>query len=124
LKSDGTIVAWGRNDYGESTAPALNTGFVAIASGGSYSLAIKGAPLTVVDERERDASFGARPVIRALAPNPTASFTTILFETFLPGFLTLDIYDVGGRLLRTVALGNVTPGVHRTDSAALSRPNR
>ena len=43
LKNDGSIVAWGRDDYGQATPPAGND-FVAIAAGGvmySHSLALK-----------------------------------------------------------------------------------
>ncbi len=34
LKSDGTMVAWGGNGYGQSTVPASLTGVIAIAAGG------------------------------------------------------------------------------------------
>ncbi len=40
LKSDGSIVAWGNDEYGVSTPPA-GKGYTAIASGGSFCLAIK-----------------------------------------------------------------------------------
>jgi alpha-tubulin suppressor-like RCC1 family protein len=40
LKQDGSIVGWGRNDYGQSNAPAGND-FVAIAAGGYHSLALR-----------------------------------------------------------------------------------
>ena len=33
LKADGSIVAWGYNDYGQCNVPSPNTGFVAIAAG-------------------------------------------------------------------------------------------
>ena len=41
LKGDGSIVAWGFNDYGETNVPAPNTDFIAIAAGGSHSLGLK-----------------------------------------------------------------------------------
>jgi len=40
LKSDGSIVGWGDNDYGQATPPSGND-FVAIAAGGDHSLALK-----------------------------------------------------------------------------------
>ena len=41
LKSDGTVVVWGRNDSGQGTVPANLTGVIAIAAGDSDSLALK-----------------------------------------------------------------------------------
>ena len=42
LKSDGTVVAWGDNDVGQSTVPGGLNGVVAIAAGRrSHSLALK-----------------------------------------------------------------------------------
>jgi outer membrane protein assembly factor BamB/alpha-tubulin suppressor-like RCC1 family protein len=40
LKRDGSIVGWGRNDYGQATPPAGND-YVAIAAGYDHSLALK-----------------------------------------------------------------------------------
>jgi hypothetical protein len=41
LKSDGSIVAWGYNWYGQCNVPSPNTDFVAIAAGGYHSLGLK-----------------------------------------------------------------------------------
>jgi len=41
LKGDGTVVAWGRNDYGQATTPAGLTGVTAIAAGGFHTMALK-----------------------------------------------------------------------------------
>lgn len=41
LKSDSTIVAWGRNDYGQCTVPLPNVDFVAVSGGGYHSLGLK-----------------------------------------------------------------------------------
>jgi len=41
LKEDGSIVAWGRNDYGQCNVPEPNEGFVAVAGGGYHSLGLK-----------------------------------------------------------------------------------
>jgi alpha-tubulin suppressor-like RCC1 family protein len=37
LKSDGSIVAWGDDHYGQTNVPAPNTGFIAIAAGSDQS---------------------------------------------------------------------------------------
>jgi hypothetical protein len=41
LKSDGTVVAWGRNDDGQTNVPAGLSRVVAIAAGWYHSLALK-----------------------------------------------------------------------------------
>ena len=41
LKSDGTVVAWGDNDYGQTNVPPGLTNVVAIAGGDAHSLALK-----------------------------------------------------------------------------------
>jgi alpha-tubulin suppressor-like RCC1 family protein len=41
LKADGTVVAWGDNNRGQSTVPAGLTGVAAIEAGGNHSLALK-----------------------------------------------------------------------------------
>jgi hypothetical protein len=41
LKSDGTIVGWGRNDYGQATPPCALNFVVAVAAGNGHSLVLK-----------------------------------------------------------------------------------
>ena len=41
LKSDGTVIAWGRNDFGQLNIPAGLNNVVSIASGWSHCLALK-----------------------------------------------------------------------------------
>ena len=40
-KSDGTVVGWGDNAYGQYNVPAVLSGVMAIAAGGCHSLALK-----------------------------------------------------------------------------------
>jgi hypothetical protein len=41
LKADGSIIGWGRNDYGQCNIPSPNTGFIAVAAGWYHSLGLK-----------------------------------------------------------------------------------
>jgi hypothetical protein len=41
LRDDGTVIAWGNNDYGQVTVPADATRIVAIGGGGNHSLALR-----------------------------------------------------------------------------------
>jgi len=41
LRPDGSILAWGFNNWGQCNVPSLNSDFIAIAAGGEYSLGLK-----------------------------------------------------------------------------------
>ena len=41
LKTDGSVIAWGRNNYNQIDVPAAATNVIAISAGGDYSLALK-----------------------------------------------------------------------------------
>jgi hypothetical protein len=41
VKTDGTVIAWGTNNYGQTDVPAGLTNVVAIAGGGSHSIALR-----------------------------------------------------------------------------------
>ena len=59
VKADGSIVAWGGNDYGQCDVPAPNTGFVAVAAGYWHGLGLKavgehGQKQEIGGEREKE----------------------------------------------------------------------
>jgi len=126
LKSDGTIVAWGRNDvYGQCNVPAPNADFTAVAGGEYHSLGLKSTDVIAIEnpgpgnEPGTEESWSgnvpgvAKLTIRSVIPNPFNPSTVISFEALVPGHMTLDIYDVGGRCIRTLALGGLGVGLHR-----------
>ena len=41
LEADGSVVAWGKDDYGQCDVPIPNANFVAVAAGGEHSLGLK-----------------------------------------------------------------------------------
>jgi hypothetical protein len=76
LKSDGTIVAWGSNEYGECDVPAPNADFVAVAAGGgaqwwayAHSLGLK-SDGTIV-------AWGSNNYSQCDIPAPNADFVAV-----------------------------------------------
>jgi len=47
------------------------------------------------------------------SPNPFNPQTTVRFDLARSGFAVLDVYDVNGRHVRTLASGYLTAGEHR-----------
>jgi endonuclease I len=53
---------------------------------------------------------------RSIHPNPTATVAAIAFDLARPGRVSLRVYDVGGRLVRTlVDRADASPGLHRVE---------
>jgi hypothetical protein len=69
-----------------------------------------GSAPSAVDARGEGATFG----LLAPAPNPARTLTTIAFELAEPGSVTLDVLDVTGRVIRTLASGMPSPGGRHT----------
>ena len=73
LKQDGSLVAWGWNDYGQCDIPSPNSGFIAIAAGtgfsGSYSLGLK--------EDGSIIAWGENNYGQCNIPEPNSGFTAI-----------------------------------------------
>ena len=55
---------------------------------------------------------GAHFALHRAVPNPFNPATDIAFELAEPGFTTLRIYDVSGRLVSTLASGRLAAGHH------------
>jgi alpha-tubulin suppressor-like RCC1 family protein len=65
----GEIVAWGYNNYGQCNVPEPNTGFTAIAAGGSHSLGLKTDGSIV--------AWGYNEYGQCNVPEPNTGFTAI-----------------------------------------------
>jgi hypothetical protein len=59
LRSDGTVVAWGYNDDGETNVPAGLSNVVGIAAGGLASIAIIGPAMPPSQVQVTNVTFGA-----------------------------------------------------------------
>jgi hypothetical protein len=110
LKSDGSIVGWGSNHYGQCDAPVPNTGFSSVSGGTFCSLALRaeGGPARI--------DAGSEPglaLIKMIYPNPVLSRTTVLFEAPRARDGSLRVFDVEGRLVRTLWQGSLPAGSHR-----------
>jgi alpha-tubulin suppressor-like RCC1 family protein len=77
LKNDGTVVAWGLNDFGQSTVPAGLSGVVAISAAGNRTLALKNDG-TVVAWGQNDYGQSVVPAglseVGAIAAGPHHTF--------------------------------------------------
>jgi streptogramin lyase len=51
--------------------------------------------------------------ILSLAPNPFSPSTEVSLQSRVSGPVTMEIYDVSGKLVRSVLLGDLGPGLHR-----------
>jgi len=70
-------------------------------------LATDGAPVS--------ASKVARLTLHPSVPNPFVASTTIRFSLPAPADVDLRVFDVGGRLVRTLLQGSFEAGAHAID---------
>jgi hypothetical protein len=104
--------------------PLAGSGEVAkvlVKSGGSISVSIAEAEVRDIENRqfvlEGTGGFEgpATPVADALGqnfPNPFNPSTTIAFDLAKPASVRIGIYDVSGRLVRTLIDGSMAAGSH------------
>jgi len=79
-------------------------------------ISVEGDPITgVADETGRGVGLGSQSVSCFTAhPNPFNSLTTIAYGLGEERPLALRIYDIEGRLVRTLIDHTLSPGLHRT----------
>lgn len=69
MKEDGSIVAWGYNEYSQCDIPEPNTGFVAIAAGWYHDLGLKG--------NSSIAAWGDNSSGQCTVPSPNTGFVAV-----------------------------------------------
>ncbi|MHC4648736.1 MAG: hypothetical protein ACYTBJ_25040 [Planctomycetota bacterium] len=62
LERDGSIVAWGANEWGQCNVPEPNTGFTTIAVGWYHSLGLKGCRFALAGDLNDDCGVDFRDV--------------------------------------------------------------
>jgi hypothetical protein len=90
----------------------LNAGLKTISAGYNHALAARSSILSGVDDEARPTAAAA---IRLWpnVPNPFNPATTITYELPAPGPVRLCVYDLRGRLVRTLVDGQRETGLHR-----------
>jgi len=74
VRSDGSIVAWGRNDRGQCNVPEASADFVAVAAGGFHSLG--------VTSDGRISAWGDNTGSQLNVPAPNADFVAVAAGEF------------------------------------------
>lgn len=68
---------------------------------------------STTDVSEPDAVSGRPFLLHQNWPNPFNRITTIQFELYQPGFVSLKVYDIQGRLVMTLLEKNIPSGVNQ-----------
>lgn len=110
LKDTGQIICWGDNDYGQCDVPEPNEDFVGVAAGMRHSVGLKAPPVSVEDVTAA-ALQGYCPTI-AVAPNPVTSSAIVTYSTTQLPVTHLQVIDVSGRFVQTLAEGSSEAGEH------------
>jgi hypothetical protein len=86
---------------------------VAVAGGFGHNLGLRDTTSTGIEESDPGDVVGGQTLsILSLAPNPFNPSTEVAFEALAPGHVTIDVYDVSGRRVRTMPLGYMETGLH------------
>ncbi len=75
-----------------------------------FGLDVSSATLNVL--RRAGAGWSASTIVLSVSPNPMQSQGTIRFYLAKQGRTTLDVFDVLGRLVRSVLDATLAPGIH------------
>jgi hypothetical protein len=103
------------DEDGDGTEDAVATHGLTFKEGGSTAVDVPGAPL--------DAALPTRVELAAPWPNPVTGIATVRFALPRAGEVTLTLYDIAGRRVRTLFRGPATagPGALQMDCGGLAR---
>lgn len=112
LRADGSIEAWGHDDLGEPFVPEPNTGYYALAASAScgYGLQAWDGVTAVDPDPAGDPSLTLG--IARVTSNPRGPGTTLWLEVPQARQVTLRVFDLRGRLVRTLWQGDLPAGAH------------
>jgi len=96
LKADGSLVAWGRNDWGQCNVPSPNEGFALIATGTSHSLGLKNPP----DSVGPDSRLNLAGLMVAVTHDPLPTSPILFVRVLLQELLDLHVQGRCEQFLR------------------------
>ena len=85
--------------------------------------AVLGDCIEVSSELNGEGLFPIQTEINSIYPNPFNPVTTIEFSVFEPGFIGINIIDIQGRKIETVAKGYYARGLYTTSWDATDQPS-
>jgi outer membrane protein assembly factor BamB len=111
LNPDGSLL-WSRGlpDTPYYISPAIgldSTLYIGCADGKLYAF---GTPTTGVEEKEIQQVY--RYQLLQNRPNPFCKLTAISYQLKAPSYTTLKVYDISGRLIRTLVAGEKKAGIY------------
>ena len=108
LKADGTVIAWGDNNLGQTNVPPGLSNVVAVAAGSSHSLALKadgtvvawGGGLTNVPAGLSNVMAIAAGDFALLGPGPPVLRAPLTQPKWTPAGFSVSVPTQGGRVYR------------------------
>jgi PKD repeat protein len=110
----GLVACWRMNEgNGDTLLDATESQLIATVHGAEW---IEGVALVPAGADEGVMPTPTQPrIIRSATPNPFRTSVTLSLHVDSPTVLRLSVYDVSGRLVRTLVNGRIDPGIRRVE---------